>query len=133
MKLLIVQPWFTAMGHPAQSMLNTARALGPSSDVGYLISDPGGAEFSALARELKKYGPTQSFHSHGPSLRTGTLFSLPAVLRIARKNTDLLHVFFLDADLVCLAAAWPLVGMLAGRRRSISAVYLGGPDRIAGN
>jgi len=133
MKLLIVEPWFTAIGHPAQSMVNTARALGPGSGVGYLISDPGGADLSALARELQKYGPTQCFQSHGSSLRTGTLLSLPAVLRIARKNGDLSHVFFLDADLVCLAAAWPLVGIFAGRVVSVSAVYLGGPERIAEN
>ena len=129
--LLIVQPWFTAIGHPAQSILNTARVLGAGADVCYLISDPGDGEFSAAARELEKYGPTQRFRSHGPSLRTGTLLSLPAIVRVARMNADLEHVFFLDADLVSIAFAWPLAAIGARRVRSVSAVYLGGPERIA--
>ena len=129
--VLIVQPWFTAIGHPAQSVLNTARALGVRSDVGYLISDPGNGQLAATASELERYGSVERFSSHGDSLRTGTLLSLPAVLRVARRKPELRHVFFLDAHLVALAAAWPLIAIGARRVRLVSAVYLGGPERIA--
>jgi len=130
MRVLIVQPWFTAIGHPAQSVLNTARALGVRPDVGYLISDPGKGEFAATASELQSYGSVERFHSRGDSLCAGTLFSLPAVLRIARQQTDLHHVFFLDAHLVALAAGWPRIARSAGRVRLVSSVYLGGPEHI---
>src|SRR5512147_1748413 len=127
MRLLIVQPWFTAVGHPAQSVLNTARVLGVRPDVGYLISDPGDGEFCAAARELQKYGSTHRFDSRGTSLRTGTLLSLPAMVRLARMNADLQHLFFLDADLVSLALAWPMAALGARRVQSVGMVYLGGP------
>ena len=112
MKLLIVQPWFTAIGHPAQSLLNTARVLGIRSDVGYLISDPGNGEFAVTASELEKYGSVERFNSRGDSLRTGTFLSLPAVMRVVRREAELQHVFFLDAHLVSLAVAWPPIGSL---------------------
>ena len=133
MKILIVQPWFTARGHPAPSVLNTARALGIRADVGYLISDPGDGEFSAIARELEKHGQTTRYRSYGTSLRTGSLLSLPAILRTARANADLQHVFFLDADFISLALAWPLAAAVRPSIRSVSVVYLGGPERIAAN
>lgn len=131
MRVLIVQPWFTALGHPAQSVLNTARALGIRSDVGYLISDPGNGELAETASELERYGSVERFTSRGDSLRTGTLLSLPAVLRIVRREAELQHVFFLDAHLVALAAVWPMAARGARRVRLVSSVYLGGPERIA--
>src|SRR4051812_17080410 len=106
--VLIVQPWFAIVGHPAQSILNTAKALGVRSDVGYLISDPGNAELAEMAGELAKYGPVTRFSASGDSLRKATLLSLPAVLRVIRRESELQHVFFFDADLIALAGVWPL-------------------------
>jgi glycosyltransferase involved in cell wall biosynthesis len=131
MRTLIVQPWFTAIGHPAQSVLNTARALGVRSNVGYLISDPGDGDFAAMASELQKHGLVERFRSLGDSLRTGTLFSLPAVLRVTRQEVGLRHVFFLDAHLVALASGWPFVARMAPSVRLVSSVYLTGPEHIA--
>ncbi len=130
MKVLIVQPWFTAIGHPAQSVLNVARMLGTGPDVGYLIADPGVGMFAATATELKRFAPVTRFNSRGASLRTGTLMSLPAVARTVRAQSALKQVFFLDAHLVALAAGWPLFSRSA-RGVAVSAVYLGGPERIA--
>jgi len=131
LNVLIVQPWFAAIGHPAQSLLHTARALGARSGVGYLIAEPRGAELAATADEIARYGPVERFASFGASLRGATLLSLPAVLRVARRETQLQHVFFLDADLVALAAGWPLLWRSDRRRLRVSAIYLGGPERIA--
>ena len=129
--VLIVQPWFTAIGHPAQSALNTARVLGVRSDVRYLISDPGNGPFAATASEMEQYGSVERFDSHGDSLRTGTLLSLYAIWRLARDHADLEQILFLDAHLATLAAAWPVVAASATRVRRVGAIYLGGPERIA--
>jgi hypothetical protein len=129
--VLIVQPWFTALGHPAQSVLNIARVLGVRRDVSYLISDPGTGELAPMASELQKYGVVERFRSHGTSLRAGTLFSLPAVLRLVRRQPQLRHIFFLDAHLVAMAVAWPVASTSIGPVRLLSSVYLGGPERIA--
>lgn len=129
--VLIVQPWFTALGHPAQSVLNLARVLGVRRDVSYLISDPGTGKLAPMASELQKYGAVERFRSHGDSLRAETLFSLPAALRVVRRRAQLRHIFFLDADLVALAAAWPIASTSIRAVRLVSSVYLGGPERIA--
>lgn len=129
--LLIVQPWFTAIGHPARSILNTAKVLGAGAGASYLISDPGVGELSAMASELRRYGTTTFFHSFGSTLRSGTLLSLPAILKMARSNPNLDRVFFLDADLVSLAMAWPLFAMGASHIKFLGALYLRGPERIA--
>lgn len=129
--LLIVQPWFTAIGHPARSILNTAKVLGARAGASYLISDPGKGELSEMASELRRYGATTLFNSFGSTLRTGTLLSLPAILKLVRNNPDLDRVFFLDADLVSLAMAWPLFAMGGLRIKFLGALYLRGPERIA--
>jgi hypothetical protein len=133
MSLLIVQPWFTAIGHPARSVVNTAKALGARADVGYLVSDPGVGELSCMAKELRQYGSTTLFRSFGSTLRTGTVLSLPAILRIARTHRDLDQVFFLDADLVSLAMTWPIASLASRRVKFLGVLYLKGPERIAGN
>jgi hypothetical protein len=131
MRVLVVQPWFTALGHPAQSVLNTARVLGVRPDIGYLIADPGKGKLSGMAVELESYGSVERFNSRGNVLRTATLLSLPAVLRVARRETELRRVFFLDADLVTLAGVWPFIARGSRRMRLVSSVYLGGPERVA--
>lgn len=128
---LIVQPWFTAIGHPAQSTLNTAKALGARGDVGYLISDPRGGTFEPLAVELGHYGPVTRFKVPGDSLRLGTLFGILALIRFRSCNFETKRIFFLDGYLVALAVLWPLVSRCLPSVRSLAAVYLGGPERIA--
>jgi hypothetical protein len=128
MKILIVQPWFTAIGHPAQSLLNTARILGRRPDLGYLISDPQRGQFAAMAGDLERLGTVERFDSRGDSLRTGTLLSLPSVLRLVRRNPDLQQVLFLDAHLAVLAAGWAVAGIAARGLRFVAVLHLGGPE-----
>jgi hypothetical protein len=126
---LIVQPWFTAIGHPAQSTLNTARVLGARGDFGYLISDPRGGPFEPIAAELSRYGNVTRFRVPGDSLRTGTLLGLAALLRHRRDGPK--SVLFADAYLVALAALWPLASLLLPSVRALGVVHLEGPEHLA--
>jgi len=128
---LIVQPWFTAIGHPAQSTLNTAKALGRRADLGYLISDPRGGPFEPIAAELSRYGDVTRFRVPSDSLRAGTLLGLAALLRHRRLCADLRSVLFADAYLVAVAALWPLASRLLPTVRALGVVYLQGPEHLA--
>src|SRR4051812_47513260 len=108
-RMLIVQPWFSAIGHPAQSVLNTARALEGHQDVRYLISLPRGAVLESLSRELEGFGPVSRFWVPNDSLRVGTLLGVMAAARLLRRNARIEQVLFLDAHLVLLATCWPLL------------------------
>jgi hypothetical protein len=129
-RLLIVQPWFSALGHPAQSVLNTARALGSDAEVGYLISSPHGTVLAALSADLQALGPTARFRVPGDSLRIGTLLGSLAAIRALRRHQRVEQVLFLDADLVVLAACWPVLCRLLPRAVGLSLIYLTGPERI---
>lgn len=126
---LIVQPWFTAIGHPAQSTLNTARALGALPDLHYLISDPRGGPCEALAAELSRYGPVTRFRVPNDSLRVGTLLGIAALLQ--HRADALKCVLFADAYLLAVAALWPLACRLLRSVRSLGVVHLQGPEHLA--
>ncbi len=128
---LIVQPWFTAIGHPAQSTLNTARALGARADLGYLISDPRGGPFEPIARELSGYGRVLRFGAPRGSLRIGTVLGIAALLRHRRDAAGVKSLLFADAYLVAVAALWPLASLLLPSVRALGVVHLQGPEHLA--
>ena len=102
-RLLVIQPWVAAKGHPAQSLLNTARALEHCDNVRYLISDDGlESSFLHVANELSKLAPVDRFHVNSSSLQEGTFKSLMSLLkqRKALKGTTIL---FLDGHLIVFA------------------------------
>jgi hypothetical protein len=127
---LIVQPWFTAIGHPAQSTLNTAKVLGARADFGYLISDPHGGPFEPLARELSGYGSVLRFRAPGGSLRLGTILGIAALLRHGRATPGPESILFADAYLVAIAALWPLASVLLPSVRAVGVVHLQGPEHL---
>ena len=130
-QLLIVQPWFTAPGHPAQSLINTARAIGRLDAVAYLVSCEADNDPRLVAlREAA--GSVATFRLRGSSLRRGTWLALRYLL--ARKADGSLagRVLFFDAHLALIALLWPF---MRGRIKLdwIGMLYLAGPERIAGN
>lgn len=125
--LLIVQPWFTAKGHPAQSLMNTAKGIGVNNTIGYLVSRKcRDRSFVEFEREIKKYGTLGTFKTPTSSIRINTVVSLFAILK-RRIRCD--HIFFFDAHLVILALVWPWLSSLV-RARKLSLIHLGGPEKI---
>lgn len=130
--LLIVQPWFTAIGHPAQSLLNTAAVLGTDDRVSYLISRESGDNlFTSVAEQLGQYGCVETFAVPSSSIRTNTLLSLLALLRL-RGRRGFARILFLDAHLVILALLWRWIASFL-KVEKLSVIYLRGPERIANN
>jgi hypothetical protein len=128
---LIVQPWFSVTGHPAQSTLNSARIIGAGEAVGYLISDPRGGPLEPMAVELCRYGPVARFGVPGSSLRLGTLLSFPAIMRFGRNYPELERILFLDGYLLAIAAVWPVVRRFLPSVRALAVLCVGGPERFA--
>jgi glycosyltransferase involved in cell wall biosynthesis len=127
--LIIVQPWFTARGHPAQSLLNTARVIGRRSDISYVISRDGvRTDLESMIQDLRRFGQVHEFHVSKPRLSTGTVLGALHAVRIARRRHAEVDVFFLDAHLPALAAVRPLLRALAPQVRNISALGLVGPE-----
>ncbi len=129
-KLLIVQPWFTAIGHPAQSLVNTANILGKNDHISYLVSrEFKKSEFTKLADELRDYGQVRTFAVPASSPRLCTLLGLLSLISSARGYN---RVFFLDAHLVLVALFWPLIACFLSLEK-LSVTYLMGPEKISGN
>lgn len=127
--ILIIQPWFTAKGHPAQSLLNTARVLAPYKNISYLISsENGGNQFLKVTQELSQLATLNSFPVKSASLREGTIKALNYLFR-NRKSLQGATIFFLDAHLVIFAFCWPLLQFWLHSPR-IGFLYLKGPERI---
>jgi len=131
LKTVIVQPWFTAIGHPAQSTLNTAKALGKRYDVAYLVANPHASAFERFAAGIADYGQVVGFRAPEGFLRMATLLAVAALVRLARRSPELHRIFFLDAHLLTLAALWPLVPPPLRGVRALGLIYLGGPEPIA--
>jgi hypothetical protein len=128
--MIIIQPWFTAIGHPAQSTVNTARALGRRNDVVYLLSrNPARPGFDELARQIAACGTVVRFSVPDDSLRSGTWRAVLAAARYARSADAPIDVLFLDAHLALLAYAWPLLRVGGGPIRSFAVLELSGPER----
>jgi hypothetical protein len=129
-ELLIIQPWFTAVGHPAQSMLNTANVLGVNYRAAYLVSRGlGDHPFAKAEQQLRSYGHVDTFLVPSPSIRIGTFLSLLALFRLG-VGGKFKRILFLDAHLVLLAFFWRWVAWLVKPER-LSLIYLMGPEKIS--
>lgn len=126
--VVIVQPWFTATGHPAQSLVNTAMALRGVDGLRYLVSVERGRSGSQL-RDVRQVAEIESFNVNSPSLREGTLKALFWLCLQARRGQRADHVFFFDAHLVLLATLWKAFYLYLKPER-LSLIYLMGPERV---
>ena len=128
--IVIVQPWFSAVGHPAQSLLNLAKIMGNQSEIIYLISVMHDSLSVELAkRKLISFGRVLECKVKTPSVREGTLKTLTALKHLIISNNSIDRVFFLDAHLVLLSILWPLYRF--DKIKRVGVVYLLGPERIA--
>ena len=127
---MIVQPWFTAIGHPAQTTVHAARILAGHLDAHFLISeDSRDNKCRSLADKLQNIAQVASFPVHGMSIRSGTCRALRHLVRLSGGGNRYESIFFLDAHLVTLAGLWPFFAALINPRR-LSVLYLAGPERI---
>jgi glycosyltransferase involved in cell wall biosynthesis len=127
--IVIVQPWFSAFGHPAQSLINLANIIGNQKGIIYLISAMSGNEPVEKARsKLKFLGNAVDYSVKTPSIREGTLKALRSLRKLFATNSTINRVFFLDAHLVLLAALWSFYAQKKIKRLGV--VYLMGPERV---
>ena len=131
-KILIVQPWFSAVGHPAQSLINTAKTIGARSDIAYMISGSKRSDvFTDIKEELQKIGNVIDFSVRTDSLREGTLKALVSIRNVLSTDFFIDRILFLDANLILLAILWPF--FYQKRIKCLSVIYLAGPERVARN
>jgi hypothetical protein len=124
-KLLVIQPWFTALGHPAQSLLNMACAIGKDERVDYLVSCSEGSGFCQDALErLQQWGEVENFAVTTPTGPSNTMRALQALWRIRGRGYP--RILFFDGSMFPLALLWPLLSRrLAAERLCI--LHLFGP------
>ena len=110
MKLLIIQPWFCAIGHPAQSLNNLASAIGKDERVHYLVShDIGASEyFLSSMKSLNRWGEVKSFVTTSQVAPSNTVRALLTLWRMRFKGHQYKRIFFFDESLFELALWWPL-------------------------
>ena len=128
MKLLIIQPWFCAIGHPAQSLINLASAIGRDERVEYLVSsnrDPGFCQDSIEL--LRKWGEVESYAVTTPVGDSNTVRALLALWRMRLKGRQYQRILFFDESLYVLALLWPLFSLLFPIER-IGVLHLFGPN-----
>lgn len=127
--LIIVQPWFSAVGHPAQSLINTAKTIGVNNDITYLISSTSqSSSFENAKKNLQHLGKVVDFSVKSDSIREGTFKSLVALNRYLNINKSIDRIFFLDAHLVILAAFWQF--FYSKKIKRLGVMYLLGPERV---
>ena len=128
--IIIVQPWFAAVGHPAQSLLNTAKIIAHSKEIKYLVSyEAKSSVFSETVNSLKKYGEVVRFKVTTQSLFEGTFKAVLQLKYLCAKDLSVDRVFFFDADLILLSGIW---GLFFPQKKSpnLGVIYLHGPERI---
>lgn len=129
MSIVIVQPWFAAIGHPAQSLINLANIIGNDGSVYYLISMIRNSSLLDGARDrIGLLGNLNQYQVKTPSIREGTLKALLALRRLLLSTPLIDNIFFLDAHLVLLAAFWPF--FYRKRIKRLGLVYLLGPEKV---
>jgi hypothetical protein len=127
MKLLIIEPWFSAIGHPAQSLINMASAIGRDERVDYLVSDNTEAGFCLESIErLKAWGKVESFVVTTPTGHSNTVRALLRLLRMPMNGRQYQRIFFFDESLVVLALLWPLLSLWLPVER-FTVLHLFGP------
>jgi hypothetical protein len=93
--IVIVQPWFAAVGHPAQSLINLAKTMGNQNQVIYLISVmSGNASVEEARSKLKVLGNVVDCSVKTPSIREGTLKTLRYLKKLLASEASLDRVFF---------------------------------------
>lgn len=131
MKLLIVQPWFSAIGHPAQSLLNMASAIGRDDRVDFLVSISSHTSTSQQSIErLRALGKVGTFIVETPTGESNTSRALWAMLKMRIKGHKYERVLFFDGSLVVLAKLWPFFSFIYSVKR-LSLVYLHGPEVLS--
>lgn len=109
MKLLIIQPWFSAIGHPAQSLINMASAIGRDERVEYLVSTSSESAFCRDSIEqLRSWGKVESYAVTTSVGDSNTVRALLALWRMRMKGRQYERIFFFDESLFVLALLWPL-------------------------
>ena len=104
MRLIIIQPWFGAVGHPAQSLINMASAIGKNEDIHYLVSLNKALDSSInLMERMKVLGNVASFGVPTRSGRLNTVIALLKLVSLKIKGCRYQRLFFLDASLIELA------------------------------
>lgn len=126
MKLLIIQPWFCAIGHPAQSLINMASAIGEDERVEYLVSMNSDSELCLNSMQrLKMWGKVQGFLVTTPTGRNNTLRACWALWRL--RGNRYRRIFFFDSSLPMIAVLWPFFALTCSIER-ISVLHLHGPE-----
>lgn len=126
-KVIAIQPWFTAPGHPAQSTLNFARVIPAAHLAGVLIPEtPRQSPFDLVARAIQMHAPLCRFRAVGQRWRLNTALSALAARRYRRRIAAKQSVYlFIDADLF-------VVGMMCAiaffKEDSVCMVQLTGPE-----
>lgn len=127
--IVIVQPWFSAFGHPAQSLINLSKIIGNKKEILYLISIiSGNKSIEEAKHQLKLFGNVVDFSVKTPSVREGTLKALRSLKKLFAFDKSIDNVLFLDAHLVLLSALWPFYAKDSIKRLGV--VYLKGPERV---
>ena len=131
MRLLIIQPWFTGVGHPAQSLINTASALGTDEPVDYLISQDHALGASVNPKEhLCAFGSVYCFDVGKPTASVNTALALWGIFKLRLAGHRYKRIFFFDATLPVLALLWPVTYLFLGVER-ISVLHLHGPELLS--
>ena len=132
MKLLIIEPWFCAIGHPAQSLINLASAIGKDERVDFLVSSSGDSAFAQeLMEQLRQWGVVESFAVTTPTGDSNTVRALWALCRMRLMGHRYQRIFFFDASLYRLALLWPLFSLLLPVER-LGVMQLFGPSQPGG-
>jgi len=130
MKLLIIQPWFSAIGHPAQSLINMASAIGRDDRVDYLVSSNGEpGHFLDSMEKLRTWGKVESYSVTTPVGDSNTVRALLAVWRLRLNGRQYQRIFFFDESLFVLALLWPVFSLWIPVER-IGVLHLFGPDPL---
>ncbi|MEO8331310.1 MAG: hypothetical protein ABI479_02680 [Gallionella sp.] len=128
MSLLIIQPWFGAVGHPAQSLINMASAIGKDERVEYLVSMNSDSELCLNSMQrLKSWGKVHGFSVKTFVGRDNTLRAFWALCRLWIKGSRYQRIFFFDSSLPMLALLWPIFARVCSVER-ISFLHLHGPE-----
>lgn len=110
MRLLIIEPWFSAFGHPAQSLINMASAIGRDECVEYLVSSNGeSVYFRDSIEQLRAWGKVESYDVKTSVGASNTIRALLALLRMRLNGRQYQRIFFFDGSLLVLAIFWPLL------------------------
>lgn len=126
-RLILVQPWFTAPGHPAQSTLNFVRVI-PAESITAVIfpRTDAGTAFDEIAQNIASIVTTTRFQSFGSHLRINTALAALAASKFRRDfRIHDSRPLFIDADLFTLCLLYRL-GLFGSSR--VYVVQLAGPE-----